>query len=75
VGLIFDVAVVAIAAGVIGALALLTWTLAVNAVRAVNDRRAEVAAARRRVAEAEQRLQSSGARAYEALARMIDRTS
>jgi hypothetical protein len=75
VGLIFDVAVVAIAAGVIGALALLTWTLAVNAVRAVSDRRAEVAAARRRVADAEQRLQSSGARAYEALARMIDRTS
>jgi archaellum component FlaG (FlaF/FlaG flagellin family) len=75
VGLIFNVAVVAIAAGVIGALALLTWTLAVNAVRAVNDRRAEVAAARRRVADAEQRLQSSGARTYEALARMIDRTS
>ena len=55
-GLILDLAVVALAVAVIGSLALLAWTLAVSAVRAVADGRAEVAAARRRVTEAEARL-------------------
>ena len=55
-GLILDVAVIALAVAVVGSLALLSWTLAVSAARAVSDGRAEVAAARRRVAEAEERL-------------------
>jgi hypothetical protein len=75
VGLILDLAVVALAVAVIGSLALLTWTLAVNAVRAVEDGRAEVAAARRRVTDTEARLQDAGARASAALARLNERTS
>ena len=74
-GLILDAAVIALAVAVIGSLALLTWTLAVNAVRAVADGRAEVAAARRRVTDAEGRLQVAGARASAALARLNERTS
>ncbi len=74
VGLILDLAVVALAVAVIGSLALLAWTLAVSAVRSVAGGRAEVAAARRRVAEAEQRLQVAGAQASTALARLTDRT-
>ena len=74
-GLILDAAVVALAVAVIGSLALLTWTLAVNAVRAVADGRAEVAAARRRVTDAEGRLQVVGARASATLARLNERTS
>ena len=75
VGLILDAAVVALAVAVIGSLALLTWTLAVNAVRAAADGRVEVAAARRRVTETEARLHVAGARASEALARLNERTS
>jgi hypothetical protein len=75
VGLILDLAVVALAVAVIGSLALLTWTLAVSAVRAVADGRAEVAAARGRVTESEARLQVAGARATQALARLNERTS
>ena len=74
-GLILDAAVVALAVAVIGSLALLTWTLAVNAVRAVADGRVEVAAARRRVAESEARLHDAGARASTALAWLNERTS
>ena len=74
-GLILDAAVVALAVAVIGSLALLAWTLAVNAVRAVADGRVEVAAARRRVIDAQGRLQVAGARASEALARLNERTS
>ena len=73
-GLILDLAVVALAVAVIGSLALLTWTFAVSAVRAVAEGRAEVATARRRVAEAEQRLQVAGAQASTVLARLTDRT-
>ena len=69
-GLILDVAVIALAVAVVGSLALLSWTLAVSAVRAVADGRAEVAAARRRVAEAEEELAASAARAHDALARL-----
>jgi len=75
VGLILDAAVIALAVAVIGSLALLSWTLAVNAVRAVADGRAEVAAARQRVTDAEGRLQVAGARASAALARLNERTS
>lgn len=69
-GLILDVAVIALALAVVGSLALLSWTLAVSAVRSVADGRAEVAAARRRVGEAEQELATSAARARDALARL-----
>jgi hypothetical protein len=75
VGLILDLAVVALAVAVIGSLALLAWTLAVNVVRAVDDGRVEVAAARRRVAESEARLHDAGARASAALAWLNERTS
>jgi hypothetical protein len=74
VGLILDLAVVALAVAVIGSLALLTWTFAVSAVRSVDEGRAEVATARRRVADAEQRLQVAGARVSATLARLTDRT-
>jgi hypothetical protein len=74
VGLILDLAVVALAVAVIGSLALLTWTLAVSAVRAVAEGRAEVTTARRTVADAEQRLQAAGARTSTALERLTDRT-
>jgi hypothetical protein len=75
VGLILDLAVVALAVAVIGSLALLTWTLAVSAVRAVADGRAEVAAARRRVTDTEARVQVAGARVSATLARLNERTS
>jgi hypothetical protein len=68
VGLILDLAVVALAAAVIGSLALLTWTLAVNAVRSVDHGRAEVAAARRRVASVEEQVASLGGETSETLA-------
>ena len=74
-GLILDLAVVALAVAVIGSLALLAWTLAVNVVRAVDDGRVDVAAARRRVAESEARLPDAGARASAALAWLNERTS
>ena len=74
-GLILDAAVVALAVAVIGSLALLAWTLAVNVVRAVDDGRADVAAARRRVTDAEARLHDAGARASAALAWLNERAS
>ncbi len=69
-GLILDLAVVALAVAVIGSLALLAWTFAVGAVRAVDERRREVAAARRRVTEAEERLQTARDRASAAISSM-----
>jgi len=75
VGLILDLAVVALAVAVIGSLALLAWTIAVSAVRSVHDHGRDVAATRRRVADAEARLRASSARASEALAGMIERTA
>ena len=74
-GLILDLAVVALAVAVIGSLALLAWTLAVNVVRAVADGRADVAAARRRVVDAETRLHVAGARTSAALEWLNERTS
>jgi hypothetical protein len=73
VGLILDLAVVALAVAVIGSLALLTWTLAVSAVRSVAGGRAEVAAARGRVADTEVRVRAAAGRAAWTLARLSDR--
>jgi hypothetical protein len=56
VGLILDLAVIAIAAVVVISLALLTWTLGVSSVRSVRDARRDVAAARQVVAKAEARI-------------------
>ena len=71
-GLILDLAVVALAVAVIGSLALLTWTLAVSAVRAVADGRAGIAAARRRVSDAEVRLRAAAEGASTAATRLSD---
>jgi len=70
VGLIFDLAVVALALVVIGSLALLAWTLAVNAVRAVHTGRERVHGLRQSVTDAERRLQSASKRASAALAEL-----
>lgn len=55
-GLILDVAVLAIVVVVIGSLALLTWTLGVSGARSVRQARTDVAAARAAVARAERRI-------------------
>ena len=72
VGLILDLAVVALALAVIGSLALLAWTLAVSAVRATRDQRREVASLRQRVADADERLRLAAARAGATLERLTD---
>jgi hypothetical protein len=74
VGLILDLAVVAIAVVVVGSLALLTWTLGVSAVRSVRRTRQRFEASRRRVAEAESRLTAAAARATATLEQMNRRT-
>ena len=61
--LILDLAVLAIAAVVVGSLALLTWTFAVSSVHSVQRGRLDVAAARSAVADAEARIQAVGRRA------------
>lgn len=58
--LILDLAVLAIAAVVVGSLALLSWTIAVSSVHSVRRGRAEVATARARVADAEMRILAAG---------------
>lgn len=55
-GLILDLAVVAVTLVVLGSLGLLAWTLAIGATRAVGEGRARVAGMRRAVADAEARL-------------------
>jgi hypothetical protein len=75
VGLILDLAVVVLAALVIGSLALLAWTLAVSAVRSVRRGRAQVAASRRSVADAEARLRSAAAGAVTSLSELAARTT
>ena len=69
-GLIFDLAVAALALMVIGSLALLAWTLAVSAVRAVEVGRERVTGLRQSLTDAEGRLQSASKRATEALAEL-----
>ena len=61
-GLILDLAVVALGLVVIGSLATLAWTLAVSAVRAERRGVARVADARRRAADAEERVRTAAAR-------------
>jgi hypothetical protein len=75
VGLILDLAVVVLAVAVIGSLALLAWTLAVSAVRAVSDGREKIATARRGVNEAEQRLATASGHASSVLARLNERAA
>ncbi|HEX2767482.1 MAG TPA: hypothetical protein VHR55_12705 [Candidatus Limnocylindria bacterium] len=55
-GLILDLAVTAIAAVVVGSLALLAWTLGVSSVRSVRRARRDVAMARATVGRAEARM-------------------
>ncbi|MEO5986228.1 MAG: hypothetical protein ABIW50_05640, partial [Candidatus Limnocylindria bacterium] len=66
-GLILDLAVAALALVVIGSLALLAWTLAVGATRAVRDGQRRVSASRSSIAEADERIRSSAARASASL--------
>lgn len=66
-GLILDLAVVALGLVVIGSLATLAWTLAVSAVRAERRGLAGVAEARRRAADAEERVRAAAARAAGAM--------
>ena len=61
-GLILNLAVVTLGLLVIGSLALLAWTIAVSAVRAVRRERERVADARRSVAAAEERVHADAAR-------------
>jgi hypothetical protein len=63
VALILDLAVLAIAAVVVGSLALLIWTLAVSSVQSVRRGRAQVATARAVAADAEARIEAAGRRA------------
>ena len=72
-GLILDLAVVALALLVIGSLALLAWTLAVSAVRASRRSLAGMTNARRSIAEADPRLRASAARAGATLGEMSNR--
>ena len=62
-GLIFDLAIVALALVVVGSLALLAWTLAVSAVDAVRRETASVTEARVSVAAAEGRIRRAAANA------------
>ena len=73
-GLILDLAVVALALVVIGSLGLLAWMLAVNAVSAVRDGRQRIGSARRTVAESEARIQRAAERASAALTGISQRT-
>jgi type II secretory pathway pseudopilin PulG len=75
VGLILDLAVVALALVVIGSLALLAWTLGVSAVRSVRRGRASVAEVRRSAAESEVRLVAEAERARSILERLTRRTT
>ena len=74
-GLFLDLAVVVLAVIVIGSLALLAWTLAVNAVDATRQGRARVAQSRHAVADAEARLHASAERASTAMAELTQRTA
>ena len=73
VGLIFDLAVAALALLVIGSLALLAWTLGFSAAREARRARRRVADLRRDVVEAESRLRSSAAEASATLAQLATR--
>jgi hypothetical protein len=74
VGLILDLAVVALALVVIGSLAVLAWTLAVSASKAVERQRVLIAERRQSIADAEIRLRTSAERASTTLAGLVRRT-
>jgi len=59
VGLILDLAVVAVTIVVLASLALLAWTVAVGATRSAERGRARVAGLRREIAAAEARLRTA----------------
>lgn len=61
-GLILDLAVVAVTLVVMGSLALLAWTVGIGATRAAAHGRTRVASMRRAVAEAESRLRATNDR-------------
>ena len=73
-GLILDLAVVALALVVIGSLALLAWTLAVSAVRAARVSLAGVTDARRSIATVDARLRASATRAGSTIEGLARRT-
>lgn len=73
-GLIFDLAVAALALAVVASLALLVWTIAVTLVRAVHLSRREVADLRTRVTDGDARLISASTRASTTLAELSRRT-
>jgi len=75
VGLILDLAVVALALIVITSLALLVWTLGVSAVRATQNGRQRVTELRGAVAEAEARLKTTAADADAAIAAIAARVT
>jgi hypothetical protein len=75
VGLIFDLAVAALALLVVGSLALLAWTLGFSAVREARRGRRQVAELRRDVVEAETRLRSGAATATATIAELTARTT
>ena len=58
-GLILDLAVVAVTLVVLGSLALLTWTVGISATRAAAQGRARIAAMRHAVAAAESRMRAT----------------
>ena len=58
-GLILDLAVVAVTLVVLGSLALLAWTVAVGATRAAERGRTRVAGMRREIAAAEARMRTA----------------
>ena len=74
-GLILDLAVVALALIVVTSLALLAWTLGVSAVRAAQNGRQQVIQLRGAVAEAEARLSTAAADAEAAIAALAARVT
>ena len=74
-GLFLDLAVIVLAAIVIGSLVLLARTLAVNAVAATRQGRARVAQSRHAVADAGARLHAAAERASTAMAELTQRTA
>ncbi|MBA4170292.1 MAG: hypothetical protein H0X68_07790 [Chloroflexi bacterium] len=74
-GLILDLAVVALALVVIGSLALLAWTLAVSAVRATRLGRSRVATLRHTLTDAEARFGITFAQTSTVLVTLIRRTA
>ena len=74
-GLILDLAVVALALVVIGSLALLAWTLGVSAVRSVRRGRESVTEVRRSVAASEVRLAAGAHQARSTLEWLSRRTA